>query len=95
MFDAAIDDTNVSESLNEVKGTRDDQVGSGGLEDIQVGLSCSSATMRLADEVVSFHAAAITRRLRPYLANGGAARTDGAVYRTFLDDDGDSHTSDW
>jgi proteasome lid subunit RPN8/RPN11 len=65
-------------------------VGSGGLEDIQVGLSCSSATMRLADEVVSFHAAAVTRRLRSYLATGGGARTNGAVYGTFLSDDGSS-----
>jgi proteasome lid subunit RPN8/RPN11 len=93
MFDAAIDDANVSEWLNEVKATRDDQVGSGGLEDIQIGLSCSSATMRLADEVVSFHAAAVTRRLRPFMAKDGRAHTEGAVYTSFLGDDGDSHAS--
>jgi proteasome lid subunit RPN8/RPN11 len=93
MFDAAIDDANVSEWLNEVKATRDDQVGSGGLEDIQVGLSCSSATMRLADEVVSFHAAAATRRLRSYLAKDGPILTDGAIYTSFLGDDGDSRAA--
>ncbi len=93
MFDAAIDDANVSEWLNEVKATRDDQVGSGGLEDIQVGLSCSSATMRVADEVVSFHAAAATRRLRPYLAKDGPTRTEGAIHTSFFGDDGDSRAA--
>jgi proteasome lid subunit RPN8/RPN11 len=93
IFDSAIDDENVSEWLNEVKATRDDRVGSGGLEDIQIGLSCSSATMRLADEVVSYHAAAAMRRLRAYLSKGGPARTDGVISRTFLSDDGDSQAS--
>jgi proteasome lid subunit RPN8/RPN11 len=93
MFDAAIDDANVSEWLNEVKATRDDQVGSGGLEDIQVGLSCSSATMRLADEVVSFHAAAATRRLRSYLAKDGPTRTEGAIYTSLFGDDGESRAA--
>lgn len=90
MFDSAIEDFAVSAWLNEVKTTRDDRVGSGGLEDIQIGLSCSSATMRLADEVVSFHAAAVTRRLRPYLANDGRSHSQGAIYRSFLSENGDS-----
>jgi proteasome lid subunit RPN8/RPN11 len=93
MFDDAIDDSNVSDWLNEVKATRDDQVGSGGLEDIQVGLSCSSATMRLADEVVSFHAGAATRRLRSYLAKDGPTLTDGAIYTSFLGGDGDGRAA--
>jgi proteasome lid subunit RPN8/RPN11 len=93
IFDSAIDDGNVSEWLNEVKATRDDRVGSGGLEDIQIGLSCSSATMRLADEVVSYHAAAATKRLRPYLSKDGPMRTDGVISRSFLSDDGDSQAS--
>jgi integrative and conjugative element protein (TIGR02256 family) len=89
IFDSAIEDDAVAAWLEEVKSTRDDRIGSGGLEDIQIGLSCSSATMRLADEVVSFHAAAATRRIRPYLAKDGLSRTDGAVYCSFLGDDGD------
>ncbi|WP_407147844.1 ThiF family adenylyltransferase [Bradyrhizobium sp. ORS 86] len=93
IYDSAIEDDTVAAWLEEVKATRDDRVGSGGLEDIQIGLSCSSATMRLADEVVSFHAAAVTRRLRPYLAKDGPSRTEGAVYRSFLGDDGDSRAS--
>jgi integrative and conjugative element protein (TIGR02256 family) len=93
IFDSAIEDDAVAAWLEEVKSTRDDRVGSGGLEDIQIGLSCSSATMRLADEVVSFYAAAVTRRLRPYLAKDGPARTDGSVHRSFLGDDGDSRAA--
>lgn len=90
LFDSAIEEDEIAGWLEEVKSMRDDRVGAGGLEDIQIGLSCSSATMRLADEVVSFHAAAATRRLRPYLAKDGVSRTDGAVYSTFLGEDGDS-----
>jgi integrative and conjugative element protein (TIGR02256 family) len=93
IFDSAIEDDAVAAWLEEVKSTRDDRVGSGGLEDIQIGLSCSSATMRLADEVVSFHAAAATRRLRPYLAKDGPSRHEGAVYRSFLGENGDSRAA--
>lgn len=93
IFDSAIDDDAVADWLQDVKSTRDGRVGSGGLEDIQIGLSCSSATMRLADEVVSFHAAAATRRLRPYLAGDGPERREGAVYRSFLGEDGDSRAT--
>jgi hypothetical protein len=93
IFDSAIEDDAVAGWLEEVKSTRDDRVGSGGLEDIQIGLSCSSATMRLADEVVSFHAAAATRRLRPYLAKDGPSRHEGAVYRSFLGENGDSRAA--
>ncbi|MET4198710.1 ThiF family adenylyltransferase [Bradyrhizobium sp. LA6.12] len=93
IYDSAIEDDAVAAWLEEVKSTREDRVGSGGLEDIQVGLSCSSATMRLADEVVSFHAAAATRRLRPYLAKDGPARTEGVVNLSFLGEEGDSRAS--
>ena len=93
IYDSAIEDDAVAAWLEEVKSTRDDRVGSGGLEDIQVGLSCSSATMRLADEVVSFHAAVATRRLRPYLAKDGPSRTDGVVNLSFLSEEGDSRSA--
>lgn len=93
IYDSALEDDAVAAWLEEVKSARDDHVGSNGLEDIQVGLSCSSATMRLADEVVSFHAAAVTRRLRPYLGKDGPDRSDGAIYRSFLGDDGDTRAT--
>jgi proteasome lid subunit RPN8/RPN11 len=93
IYDSAIEDDGVAAWLEEVRSTRDDRVGSGGLEDIQVGLSCSSATMRLADEVVSFHAAAATRRLRPYLAKTGPTRAEGLLHLSFLGEEGDSRAS--
>jgi hypothetical protein len=93
IYDSAIEDDAVAAWLEEVRSTRDNRVGSGGLEDIQVGLSCSSATMRLADEVVSFHAATATRWLRPYLAKDGPAWTEGLFNLSFLSEGGDSRAS--
>lgn len=93
IFDSAIEDDAVAAWLEEVKSTREGHIGSGGLEDIQIGLSCSSATMRLADEVVSFHSAAATRRLRPYLAKDGPSLKGGAIYRSFLDEEGESRAT--
>ncbi len=49
--------------------------------------------MRLADEVVSFHAAATTRRLRAYLAKDGPTRSEGVVGLSFLSEEGDSRAS--
>jgi integrative and conjugative element protein (TIGR02256 family) len=91
IFDAALEDDSVADWLMEVNSARETRVGSGGLEDIQIGLSCSSTTMRLADEVVSFHAAAAARKVRPYLARGGPSRTEGVIYRSFIGADGDSN----
>jgi proteasome lid subunit RPN8/RPN11 len=93
VFDSAIDDTQVADWFEDVRATRDERIGSGGLEDIQIGLSCSSATMRLADEVVAFHAAAAARRLRPYLNDDGPTRGDGAIYTSFLNMEGDARAS--
>ena len=92
-YDHAIDDDDTSAWLREVNTTRDGHIGAGGLEDIQIGISCSSATMRLSDDVVSFHAAAIARRLRPCLAKGGPSRPSGVIYRTFLGDEGEARAS--
>jgi Prokaryotic E2 family A/ThiF family/Prokaryotic homologs of the JAB domain len=86
LFDAAIDDPRIEHWLRGVRSRREDEVGSG-LEEIQIGLSCSSATMRLADEVVSFHAATATRRLRVAL-NPADPASFGGLLRTYLDEDG-------
>jgi Prokaryotic E2 family A/ThiF family/Prokaryotic homologs of the JAB domain len=86
LFDSALDDLDVSRWLVMTREARDHQVGSG-LEDIQIGLSCASATMRLADETASFHAAAFASRLRTRLF-GPSSRTGGLLYRTTLEDGG-------
>jgi proteasome lid subunit RPN8/RPN11 len=85
LFDAAIEDKRISSWLTRVQTRRDEDVGSG-LEEIQIGLSCSSATMRLADEVVSLHAAVVTRRLRPFLT--GKRDQDGSLAITYFSEDG-------
>ncbi len=85
LFDTAIEDANVGSWLTRVQRTREENVGSG-LEEIQVGLSCSSATMRLADEVASLHAAAVTRMLRPILQ--AETEPNGTISLTYLSNDG-------
>ncbi len=86
LFDSALDDPAVSQWLLAAQEARDSQVGSG-IEDIQIGLSCASATMRLADETVSFHAAAFTNRLRARLS-GAPSGPSGFLYRTTFEDGG-------
>lgn len=82
LFDSALDDPAVSRWLMDVRTARQCQVGSG-LEEVQIGLSCGSSTMRLADETVALHAAALTRQLRRNFDSPG-----GALYRLALRDDG-------
>jgi hypothetical protein len=86
LFDSALDDPAVSHWLVATREARDSLVGSG-IEDIQIGLSCASVTMRLADETVSFHAAAFASRLRTRLSGPSSAST-GLVYRTSFEDGG-------
>jgi hypothetical protein len=93
VYDSAIEDDAIADWLREVKATRDDRVGAGGLEDIQIGLSCSSATMRLSDDVVSFHAATAAKRLRSSLAVGGRSCREGTIYTSVLGDYGDARAS--
>ena len=88
LFDCALDDPAVSRWLTATREARESQVGSG-LEEVQIGLSCGSATMRLADETASFHAAGMAGRLRAGLsATEPQPHAGGAVYRTVLDDGG-------
>ena len=88
LFDCALDDPAVSRWLSATREARESQVGSG-LEEIQIGLSCGSATMRLADETASFHAAGMAGRLRARLsATESQPHAGGAVYRIVLDDGG-------
>jgi hypothetical protein len=89
LFDSALDDPAVSRWLRGARDAREQRVGSG-LEEIQIGLSCSSATMRLADEVVSFHAAALAGRVRQAFSRSTTESFPGGglLYRVVLDVDG-------
>ena len=74
VFDAAIEHGDVSRWLRSNREERNEVIGSA-LEEINIGISCSSETMRLSDEVVSTHAAAFARGFRAYAKgdNRGAA----------------------
>ncbi len=63
LFDLAIDNRGLSRWLRRNQQEREEQVGSI-LEEIYIGLSCSSETMRLADEIVSLHSSAFTTGFR-------------------------------
>jgi integrative and conjugative element protein (TIGR02256 family) len=76
-FDAAVDDAAVSRWLRSSREQREEEVGSI-LEEINVGISCSSETMRLSDDVVSTHAAAMSRCFRAH-AMGRTASESGSL----------------
>jgi proteasome lid subunit RPN8/RPN11 len=63
LFDLAIDNPMLSRWLRRNQQEREELVGSV-LEDIYIGLSCSSETMRLSDEIVSLHSSAFATGFR-------------------------------
>lgn len=85
LFDQAIVDDDLSRWLRENRQRREREFGAV-LEEINVGLSCSSETMRLADEDVSLHAAAFSRGFRH--AAKGAGRNGGGIQISRLDSEG-------
>lgn len=63
MFDMAIEYSAISQWLQSNREQREQMVGSV-LEEINIGISCSSETMRLSDELVSLHAASFATGFR-------------------------------
>lgn len=63
LYTYARKDTNVSDWLKSFRHQRT-EADESLLEEIQLGVSCGSSTLRLSDEVVSFYAAAMTMALR-------------------------------
>lgn len=59
IFDKAIETDEISEWLQANRDERENELGSR-LQEISIGISCSSETMRLSDEIVSLHSAAFT-----------------------------------
>ena len=86
-FDAAIEDGDVSRWLRSSREQREEEVGSV-LEEINIGISCSSETMRLSDEVVSTHAAAFTRGFRA-CARGRDSNSVGSLQVGWCGDEDD------
>lgn len=57
LYDLAIEDAHVERWLRGFQDHDNDELGAG-LEDITIGLGCSSPTMRVPDDLISLHAAA-------------------------------------
>lgn len=68
MVDCAVEQTHISEWLCETQRQRQRTVGFQ-MEDIRVGISCSSDTMRVSDDVVSYHAASFSIALSDQVDN--------------------------
>jgi hypothetical protein len=69
LFDMALERPEISAWLRRNAEERQRGIGSR-LEDINIGLGCSSDTMRLADDVVSLHAATMAASFRHEAAKG-------------------------
>ncbi len=69
LFDMALKHPLLSQWLQENKEQREQQIGSA-LEEINIGISCSSETMRLSDELVSLHAASFATGFRSCAKKG-------------------------
>lgn len=59
VFDKAIESDEISKWLQANRDERESELGSR-LQEVSIGVSCSSETMRLSDEIVSLHSAAFT-----------------------------------
>jgi proteasome lid subunit RPN8/RPN11 len=74
LYTRAREDENISNWLKSFRQQRS-EVDESLLEEIQLGVSCGSSTLRLSDEVVSFHAAAMTMALRSQPESGEVGLT--------------------
>lgn len=82
LFDMAIENPKLSWWLQRNREQREQQIGSV-LEEIAIGISCSSETMRLADDLVSLHAASFSNGFRKCERDGisnGAGRIQVSSY---------------
>jgi hypothetical protein len=68
ILDLAIDHSRISNWLKSTKIQRDSNPETI-LEEISIGMSCSSETMKIADDTVSFHASLFSQGFRKYTQN--------------------------
>jgi Prokaryotic E2 family A/ThiF family/Prokaryotic homologs of the JAB domain len=85
VYDMAIDQPPLQEWLKRERKQREDRVGPA-LEEISIGLSCSSDTMRLSDDVVSWHASTFSIAMRN-LDSKSLKRDGGFLVINYLDDE--------
>jgi len=69
IFDKAIESDEISEWLQANRDERANELGSR-LQEVDLGISCSSETMRLSDESVSLHSAAFTAGFKSLASKG-------------------------
>lgn len=69
VFDMAVENPAISRWLQLNQEQREEEVGSI-LEEINIGISCSSETMRLSDELVSLHTASFAAGFRRMVKDG-------------------------
>jgi hypothetical protein len=86
IFDMAIKNQAVSNWLKSNRKEREEEIGSR-LSDIYIGISCSSETMRLSDEVVSLHAAYFSSGFRK-VAGDKRGRSGGLIQISWHDENG-------
>ncbi len=87
VFDMAIDRYEVSKWLQLNRDERDTQLGSR-LQEINIGISCSSETMRLSDELVSLHSAAFTTGFKKIIKQ--KRMKEGCIQLNVYDEDSDT-----
>ncbi len=66
LFDLSLDNPRISSWLIDHKLESEGMTGAA-LQDIDIGMSCSSSTLKLADDVISYHSATFTMGLRKVL----------------------------
>lgn len=92
VYDMAIDQPALRQWLERERKQREEQVGAV-LDEITIGMSCSSDTMRLADDMVSWHASTFSVGLRNLLNITPESRT-GHLIINYHAKQGDDHGSE-
>lgn len=92
VYDMAIEEPVLTQWLERERKQREEQVGAV-LDEITIGMSCSSDTMRLADDLVSWHASTFSVGLRKLLNRTPESRT-GYLILNYHTGQGDDHESE-
>lgn len=89
MFTEALSNPTISNWLVNYKKLRD-QLGEAQLEEIKVGMGCSTNTMRLSDDIISYHASIFTNHIRRIVSKG---RDNGELFISYFNEDDISKNS--
>lgn len=87
VFDMSIDLFYISKWLQLNRNERETQLGSR-LQEINIGISCSSETMRLSDDLVSLHSAAFTTGFKKIIKQNKVK--EGYIQLNVYDEDNDT-----